>query len=78
MYIMAFFTFPPIKKYILDPYYESHPEETSKPLNENEDDESVETEEVVEEKEQPEYVYHNGRMVHRSIFEREKLLDEEE
>ena len=78
MYIMAFFTFPPIKKYILDPYYESHPEETSKPLDENEDDESVETEEVVEEKEQPEYVYHNGRMVHRSIFEREKLLDEEE
>ena len=25
-YTIAFFTFPPVKKYILDPYYEAHPE----------------------------------------------------
>ena len=76
MYIIAFFTFPPVKKYILDPYYESHPEETSKQIEE--DDNGDEVEQTVGEKPLPEYVYHNGRMVHRSIFEREKLLDEEE
>lgn len=79
LYIIAFFTFAPIKKHILDPYYEKHPEQTSvglensKSQSENDD----ETDNSEQQKELPEYVYHNGRMVHRSIFEREKLVDDD-
>lgn len=78
LYIIAFFTFPPIKKHILDPYYKKHPEETSEGLESNSDENSPEESNNVEKKpELPEYVYHNGRMVHRSIFEREKLVDDD-
>lgn len=67
-YIIAFFTFPPIKKYVLDPYYEEHPEETSKSV-----DSSFYKE---QEKELPEFVYHNGKMVHRSALQEEQVFSD--
>ncbi len=74
LYIMAYFTFPAIQKHILDPYYESHPEETSNSLKSMKTDEDNDENNDID---LPEYVYHNGRMVHRSIFEREKLVDDD-
>ena len=79
LYIIAFFTFPPIKKHILDPYYKSHPEETSEQIESSIQSDELEDDDksANEDKNLPEYVYHNGRMVHRSIFEKEKLVDDE-
>ncbi len=76
-YTIAFFTFPPIKKYILDPYYEEHPEESSKSVLDkpNADEIDYNAEDV--EKELPEFVYHNGKMVHRSAFEEENVFSDE-
>lgn len=76
-YTIAFFTFPPIKKYILDPYYEEHPEETSKAILDkpNADEIDYNAEEV--EKELPEFVYHNGKMVHRSALEEESVFSDQ-
>ena len=70
-YSTAFFTFPSIKKYVLDPYYEEHPNETSKSVGKrvkNSDGEIVE--------ELPEFVYHNGKMVARSALENEKVFSD--
>ncbi len=68
-YIIAFFTFPSIKQYILDPYYEEHQEESSasvanKPKLEGD----------TQQKELPEFVYHNGKMVSRKALEEEQLF----
>lgn len=71
-YVVAFFTFPSIKKYILDPYYEEHPEQSSKSIFENTDDFDD------KEKEQPEFVYHNGRMIHRSALDAESVFTDEQ
>ena len=73
-FVISFITFPSIQRYIITPYYESHPEETSEAITaakalpdggtggEGEDAEA-------EERPLPEYVYENGRMVHRSVIE---------
>lgn len=67
-YNVAFFTFPSIKKYILDPYYEEHEEESSK---------SVFSGNNTEENDLPEFVYHNGKMVHRSALSEEKVFTDD-
>ena len=69
-YTVAFFTFPSIKKYILDPYYKDHPEKSSESI--------IEKDNIFEEqKEQPEFVYHNGRMIHRSALDAEAVFSDE-
>ncbi len=70
-YTVAFFTFPSIKKYILDPYYEEHPEQSSASVAKNDNNE-----EIIEEKEVPEFVYHNGRMIHRSALDTESVFSD--
>lgn len=81
-YTIAFFTFPPIKKYILDPYYEEHPEESSKSIIDKPSVDEIDFNANDEEKDLPEFVYHNGRMVHRnalnedSVFSDERILPE--
>ncbi len=65
-FTINYLTFPALKKYIIDPYYEEHPQETSSAL------ESAE----LEDEEKPEYVYHNGRMVHRSVLEQEVIFQD--
>lgn len=76
-YTIAFFTFPPIKKYILDPYYEAHPEESSKSVLEKPSAEEIDYSAEEIEKELPEFVYHNGKMVHRSALEEESVFSDE-
>ena len=76
-YTIAFFTFPSIKKYILDPYYEKHPEltaegETAPTPTDGEIDFSADD----ASKEESEYVYLNGRLVHRSSLNTEAIFDD--
>ncbi len=60
----GYLVFPALKKYVIDPYYEENPQETSS---------VIENQELPEE-EKPEYVYHNGKMVHRSVLEQEVIF----
>ena len=76
-YTIAFFTFPPIKKYILDPYYEEHPEETSKSVTGKPNADEIDYNATEKEQELPEFVYHNGKMVHRSSLETESVFSDE-
>lgn len=70
-YTVAFFTFPSVKKYVLDPYYEEHPNESSKSIGKK--GENGENEQDL-----PEFVYHNGKMVARSALENEKVFSDNE
>lgn len=76
-YTIAFFTFPSIKKHILDPYYEEHPEETSKSVLDKPKADEIDFNAVEKEKELPEFVYHNGKMVHRSALEEKSVFSDE-
>ena len=66
-YSVNFITFPALKKFIIDPYYEKNKDKTS---------ESLDSEEQSG-KPLSEYVYHNGRMVHRSVLEAETLFNDD-
>ena len=79
IYVMVSAVYPPIKRIVIDPYYEAHKEETSAAITDkdssiektSESDTSTESEEETAESE---YVYHNGRMVHRSALENDILF----
>ena len=72
-YTANFMAFPTIKKTIIDPYYEAHPEETAESvLHPSKDQEEAEKDAPL-----PEYVYENGRMVHRSIIEKEIVFEDQ-
>ena len=62
----SYLAFPALQKYIIDPYYADHPQETA---------EGLEQAEAAGE-DLPEYVYHNGRMVHRSVMQQEVLFQD--
>ena len=78
-YTTSFFTFPSIKKYILDPYYKDHPEETAEGNKGN-----VDTGDTLDyiaperDENESEYVYLNGRMVHRSAIDKETIFSDKE
>ena len=76
LYTIAFFTYPPIKKYILDPYYESHPEESSESVLNKVEASEINT--MEEKKDLPEFVYHNGRMIHRDALETESVFSDKQ
>ncbi|MBP5618176.1 MAG: hypothetical protein J6X61_03390, partial [Clostridia bacterium] len=67
-YFISYMTYPSILKYIVDPYYAK--------LKKDKEEAKAEEPEEAEEK-PPEYVYHNGRMVHRSVLEQEQLFTDE-
>ncbi len=75
-YTLNYVAFPVIQQYILDPYYRENPEQTAEGLRaaieKAEDDDQPE-----EEAELPEYVYENGRMVHRSVAQSRSIFDDE-
>ena len=71
-FIINFMAFPVIKKLIIDPYYREHPEQTAEALRQKDG----EGEEEQPERELPEYIYENGRMVHRSVLENQSLFDD--
>lgn len=85
-YFVSYNTYPAIKKFVIDPYYNDKnkvEESTEEPQTEQKDTTASITETaqtVVEDdepEELPEYVYHNGRMVHRSVLEQENLFDDD-
>ena len=65
-FTVSYLVFPALQKHIIDPYYAEHPQFTSSGVN------SADT----AEEEKPEYVYHNGRMVHRSVLEQEVIFSD--
>lgn len=71
-YFISYMTYPSILKYIVDPYYENLKKEEQEKESEESD-----SEEDGAEAEPSEYVYHNGRMVHRSVLEQESLFNDE-
>lgn len=77
LYSVSFFAFPAIKKLIIDPYYAQNPKETLEGVKIALDEESDEEEgEQVNDEPKSEYVYHNGRMIHRSVLEEDALFDD--
>jgi len=90
-YFVSYNTYPAIKKYVIDPFYNKQNDESTDESEQAEEiaDEStinqptVDTEENKQEENNnidetlPEYVYHNGRMVHRSVLEQENLFDDD-
>lgn len=80
-YVVISAAYPPIKRVIIDPYYAEHTEETSDSLLKKKDDigeiseNKPELNEIDDDKsEESEYVYHNGRMIHRSALENDTLF----
>lgn len=72
----SFITFAPIKKYIIDPYYDANPNETVQAITEPEKVfKNIGGE--IKEKELPEYVYENGKLVHRSVIENAMAYNED-
>ncbi len=71
-YSVNFITYPALKRYIIDPYYENNKDQTAEGLSTPEEDDGE-----AEKKPLPEYVYHNGRMVHRSVLEAETVFDDD-
>ena len=78
-FVVMYAVYPPIKRVVIDPYYAEHKEETSEMLkksssnDKNAEDSSKDTSDN-EISQESEYVYHNGRMVHRSTLESEMLF----
>ena len=70
-FFISFMTYPSILKYIVEPYYAQLKQQQQEEKQEQESSSSVEREE------KSEYVYHNGRMVHRSVLEQESLFSDE-
>lgn len=74
-YFVSFMTYPKLQKYIIDPYYadlkkkEAEAAESSQLEGGSDDD--------AEDEKEPEYVYYNGRMVHRSALEQESLFNDD-
>ena len=90
-YFVSYNTYPAIKKYVIDPFYNKQIEESNNDkVTENSSEEVVDIkvdvatdvkEDNGEKSENnddlPEYVYHNGRMVHRSVLEQQNLFDDD-
>ena len=85
-YLVSCFAYPSIQKYVIDPYYAE--QNKVKEDNSKAEDETAESdgsdgasdngnENSEDEDELPEYIYHNGRMVHRSVIEQESLFEDD-
>ncbi len=85
-FVVMYTVYPPIKRVVIDPYYAEHTEETSAAIKKQDKTPEIAektaentvsaTPDTVEETEteESEYVYHNGRMVHRSALENDSLF----
>ncbi len=71
-YFIGFMTYPSLLKYIIEPYYKKLDESKE----DSQSDETPRTDDEDKPDEESEYVYHNGRMVHRSVLEQENLFND--
>lgn len=85
-YMVSYFAYPSIQKFIIDPYYEKQNKTSEKELNNNKSDSDGESQitsdgnddsDINASSEDSEYVYYNGRMVHRSVLEQETLFEDD-
>jgi len=77
-FLITYMAYPSLKRFVIDPYYEENKHETAEGMVAAEAKEEMNADqEYKAEDDTPEYVYHNGRMVHRSVFENENLFDDE-
>jgi uncharacterized membrane protein YesL len=68
-FLINFAVYPVVERYLIQPYY----------TNVQQGDESGETETNLEaepERRESEYIYENGRLIKKSLFEQEKLFDD--
>lgn len=71
---ISYLVFPMVRKYVIDPYYAAHPEETAASVVKDDGlDFAVENPKAS----MSEYVYENGRMVQRSVLENVRRFEEE-
>lgn len=76
-YMNSAIAYPSIQQYVIDPYYSANQAETSIGITAADvSDDAASRIEGEEDEELPEYVYHNGRMVHRSVFEQENIFND--
>lgn len=73
LYTAAFVTHPSLQKYVVEPFYQANPDQTSAVLKQPAGPTDTDKQPP---REIPEYVYHNGRMVHRSVLESESLFED--
>lgn len=76
-YSANFMAFPTILRCIIEPYYKAHPEETSESILHPENTRQQEEEGPPADYEPPEYVYENGRMIHRSVAEKHSIFEDQ-
>lgn len=76
-YTVAYFVFPSIKKYVLDPYYKEHPELTVEGSKKDKAD-AADIDYIGESDQKPEseYVYINGRLVHHSSLNEQAVFSD--
>jgi predicted membrane protein len=76
-YMNSAIAYPAIQQYVIDPYYSENQAETSIGITAADVTEDAASRmEGEDEDELPEYVYHNGRMVHRSVFENDNIFND--
>lgn len=71
-FTVTYIVYPKIQQLVIDPYYE----ELSKKNLKNDVSVNDQSEEEADD-EEPEYVYYNGKMVHKSIYEKEVLFKDD-
>lgn len=78
-YLVSCVAYPSIQKYVIDPYYaeQNKTDETDEDNNTDKSPQESNDVEQNDDDEIPEYIYHNGRMVHRSIVEQETLFEDD-
>ena len=71
---ISYLVFPPVRKYVIDPYYAAHPEETAASVLQ---DGALDLENESSKVSMSEYVYENGRMIQRSVLENVKRFEQD-
>lgn len=72
-YTANYIAFPQVSKFVIEPFYRNNPDKTAEGiLSGSGSDEADDG----EERELPEYVYENGRMIHRSVIESRSVFDD--
>ena len=68
-FTINFIVYPSLQRYAIDPYYDRHPEQTAEGVLAAREAARLENHTEEHTAQDSEYVYENGRMVHRSLIE---------
>ncbi len=81
-YLISCIAYPSIQKFVIDPYYAEINSNAGQDSDNDESDDTAASDDINadsadDENELPEYIYHNGRMVHRSVVEQETVFNDD-